>query len=87
MGDVYNEYSGRKLSPLDGYLENEKISYSQLINFVKSMGRRAKKPFKEALATISKKCLEGKQNIKMISISSVIGYMQTLKKNFQEKPP
>src|SRR5687768_15371366 len=25
MGKVYGEYSGKKLSPLDGYLENEKI--------------------------------------------------------------
>ncbi|HXV46649.1 MAG TPA: hypothetical protein VD736_08260 [Nitrososphaera sp.] len=57
MGNVYTEHSGRKLSPLDAYLENEKISYSQLIDFVKSMGNRAKKPFQEALATMSKKVL------------------------------
>jgi hypothetical protein len=57
MGKVYAEHSGRKLSPLDGYLENEKISHSQMIDFVKSMGQQAKKPFREALTTISKKVL------------------------------
>lgn len=57
IGKIYGEYSHRKLSPLDGYLENEKVSYSQLINFVKSMGRQAKKPFQEALAAMSKKVL------------------------------
>ena len=57
MGKIYGEYSGRKLGPLDGYLENEKISHSQLIDFVKSIGRQAKKPFREALAIMSKKVL------------------------------
>ncbi|MGI0049207.1 MAG: hypothetical protein ACREAW_06665 [Nitrososphaera sp.] len=57
MGKVYSEYSGKKMGPLDGYLENEKVSHSQLIDFVKLMGRQAKKPFQEALATISKKVL------------------------------
>jgi hypothetical protein len=57
MGKIYSEHSRMKLSPLDGYLENEKVSHSQLINFVKSMGRQAKKPFQEALATISRKVL------------------------------
>jgi len=57
MGKVYSEHSGKKLTPLDGYLENEKVSYSQLIDFVKSMGKQAKKPFQEALASISKKVL------------------------------
>jgi hypothetical protein len=57
MGKIYGEYSGRKLGPLDGYLENEKVSHSQLIDFVKSMGRQAKKPFREALAIMSKKVL------------------------------
>lgn len=57
MGNVYSEYSGKKMGPLDGYLENEKVSHSQLIDFVKSMGRQAKKPFQEALATISRKVL------------------------------
>ena len=57
IGKIYSEHSRRKLSPLDGYLENEKVSHSQLIDFVKSMGRQAKKPFQEALAAISKKVL------------------------------
>ena len=57
IGKVYKEHSNKKLNPLDGYLENEKVSYSQLIDFVKSMGRQAKKPFREALADISKKVL------------------------------
>lgn len=57
IGDVYAKYSSKKLDPLDGYLENEKLSYSQLMDFVKSMGRQAKKPFQEALAGISKKVL------------------------------
>jgi hypothetical protein len=57
MGKIYSEYSGKKMGPLDGYLENEKVSHSQLIDFVKSMGSQAKKPFQEALATISKKVL------------------------------
>lgn len=46
------------MSPLDGYLENEKLSYSQLIQFVKSMGQQAKKPFREALTNVSEKVLE-----------------------------
>jgi hypothetical protein len=57
MGRIYAEHSGKKLGPLDGYLENEKISYSQLVDFVKSMGNQAKKPFREALADKSKKVL------------------------------
>src|SRR5205807_9964079 len=52
IGKIYSEHSHRKLSPLDGYLENEKISQSKLIELVKTMGRQAKKPFQEALATI-----------------------------------
>jgi hypothetical protein len=46
-----------KLDPLSGYLENENISYSQLIKFVKSLGQQAKKPFREALRDSSKKIL------------------------------
>jgi hypothetical protein len=34
-------------------LEEENISYNQLIEFVKSMGQRAKKPFREALKEVS----------------------------------
>jgi hypothetical protein len=57
MDRIYRQYSDNKLSPLDGYLENEKISYSHLGDFVKSLGRQARKPFQEALQTISKKVL------------------------------
>jgi hypothetical protein len=60
-GDSYSnqhsKISKTIMSPLDGYLENEKISYSQLIQFVKSMGQQAKKPFREALTNISEKVL------------------------------
>jgi hypothetical protein len=57
IGGAYAKHSGKKLDPLDGYLENEKLSYSQLLSFVKSMGRQAKKPFRDALADMSKKVL------------------------------
>ncbi|HEX6282213.1 MAG TPA: M3 family metallopeptidase [Nitrososphaera sp.] len=55
MDRIYHQHSDNKLTPLDGYLENEKISYSHLRNFVKSMGRQARKPFQEALQAMSKK--------------------------------
>jgi Peptidase family M3 len=58
MDRIYREYSDKKLTPLGGYLENEKVSYSKLIDFVKSMGRQAKKPFQEALQSNSKKVLD-----------------------------
>jgi hypothetical protein len=57
MDRIYREYSDNKLTPLDGYLKNEKISYTHLVDFVKSMGRRARKPFQEGLQYISKKVL------------------------------
>lgn len=57
MDRIYRQDSDNKLTPLDGYLENEKVSYSHLRNFVKSMGRQARKPFQEALQSISKKVL------------------------------
>lgn len=57
IGLAYAKNSGRKISPLDGYLENERMTYSQMVEFVKSMGNRAKKPFREALAAVSKKVL------------------------------
>jgi hypothetical protein len=57
IGLAYAEYSKKKIGPLDGYLENENVTYSRLIGFVKSMGQRAKKPFREALETVSKKVL------------------------------
>ena len=55
MDRIYRKYSDNKLTPLGGYLENEKISYSHLGDFVKSLGRQARKPFQEALRSISKK--------------------------------
>jgi hypothetical protein len=60
---VYHEYQsikdihGNNISPLSGYLENERISNNQLIEFIKSMGDRAKKPFRGELNDISKKIL------------------------------
>lgn len=57
MDRIYRKYSDNKLTPLGGYLENEKISYSHLGDFVKSLGRQARKPFQEALHSISKKVL------------------------------
>ena len=56
-GNEPGKTSKTNMSPLDGYLENEKLSYSQLIQFVKSMGEQAKKPFREALTNISEKIL------------------------------
>lgn len=46
-----------KLDPLSGYLENENLSYDNIVEFITSLGNRAKKPFKEALTDISKKIL------------------------------
>jgi Peptidase family M3 len=57
MDVIYRKYSNNKLTPLGGYLENEKISYSHFRDLVKSMGRQARRPFQEALQTISKKVL------------------------------
>jgi hypothetical protein len=56
-GNKPGKTSKTNMSPLDGYLENEKLSYSQLIQFVKSMGQQAKKPFREALTNVSEKVL------------------------------
>src|ERR671921_37165 len=57
MDRIYRQYSDNKLTPLDGYLKNENTSYTHLVDFVKSMGRQARKPFQEALQSISKKVL------------------------------
>ncbi len=46
-----------KLDPVSAYLENEDISYEKLIDFIKSMGQGAKKPFKDALTDIGKTIL------------------------------
>ena len=57
------------LDPVSAYLEQENISYEKLIEFIKSMGQRAKKPFKDALTDIGKTILGVKnQNIMMIFI-------------------
>jgi Peptidase family M3 len=56
-GNKPGKTSKTNMSPLDGYLENEKLSYLQLIQFVKSMGQQAKKPFRESLTNVSKKVL------------------------------
>jgi hypothetical protein len=45
------------LDPVSSYLEQENISYDQLIEFIKSMGNKAKKPFREALTDVSKDVL------------------------------
>jgi hypothetical protein len=57
MDRIYRQHSDNKLTPLDGYLKNEKISYSNLVDFVQTMGRQARKPFQEALQSISKRVL------------------------------
>lgn len=46
-----------RLDPVSAYLENENISYEKLVEFVKSMGQRAKKPFKDALSDMGKEIL------------------------------
>ncbi|MDQ3840377.1 MAG: M3 family metallopeptidase [Thermoproteota archaeon] len=40
------------LDPISSYLEHENVSYDQLTEFIKSMGQRAKRPFREALGEI-----------------------------------
>ncbi|MFL6472275.1 MAG: M3 family metallopeptidase [Nitrososphaeraceae archaeon] len=64
---IYEEYdaskskikgiNNTKLDPVSAYLEQENISYEKLIEFIKSMGQRAKKPFKDALADVGKTIL------------------------------
>jgi oligoendopeptidase F len=46
-----------ELDPISAYLEQENISYEKLIDLVKSMGQRAKKPFRDALTDIGKTVL------------------------------
>ena len=52
-----NENEKNRLDPVSAYLEHENISYDQLIEFIKSMGQKAKKPFRVALTDISKMIL------------------------------
>jgi oligoendopeptidase F len=61
---IYQEFSHNrgesrknKLDPVSAYLEHENISYDNLVKFIKSMGQRTKKPFKEALMDIGKTVL------------------------------
>jgi oligoendopeptidase F len=49
------------LDPVSAYLEHENISYERLVEFIKSMGHRAKKPFRDALTDIGKTILGGKE--------------------------
>ena len=60
--EVYEEYQDTtkikgngRLDPVSGYLEDENISYEQLLEFIKALGKKAKKPFREELRNISKK--------------------------------
>ncbi|HET7391674.1 MAG TPA: M3 family metallopeptidase, partial [Nitrososphaeraceae archaeon] len=46
-----------ELDPVSAYLEQENISYEKLVEFIKSIGQRAKKPFKDALNDIGKTVL------------------------------
>ncbi|MFZ0513211.1 MAG: M3 family metallopeptidase [Candidatus Nitrosopolaris sp.] len=64
---VYEEYNGlgkseennnnNKLDPVSAYLEHENISYDKLIEFIKSIGQKAKKPFRDTLMDIGKTIL------------------------------
>ena len=56
--EVYRDLGeNHGLDPVSSYLEQENISYDQLIEFIKSMGKKAKKPFREALTEVSKAVL------------------------------
>ncbi|MGN6708406.1 MAG: M3 family metallopeptidase [Candidatus Nitrosocosmicus sp.] len=50
-----------KLDPVSAYLENENISYEKLVEFVKSIGQRARKPFQDAVSDIGKAILGGNE--------------------------
>src|SRR6476659_9252610 len=51
--------NNNNLDPVSAYLEQENISYEKLMEFIKSMGQRAKKPFQDALNDIGKIILGG----------------------------
>lgn len=56
--EVYTDFGEKHgLDPVTSYLEQEKISYSQLVDFIKYMGQRAKRPFQEALSEVSRSIL------------------------------
>ncbi|MGI9012356.1 MAG: hypothetical protein ACR2F1_14390 [Nitrososphaeraceae archaeon] len=46
------------LDPLSGYLMNEKITYTKLLNFVKYLGNNSSKPFKKSLQKVSDEILK-----------------------------
>ncbi len=52
-----NNTNNKKLDPVSAYLEHESISYDKLIEFIKSIGQRAKKPFEDALMDIGRTTL------------------------------
>jgi hypothetical protein len=65
INQIYKEYdvskseingvsNTKKLDPVSAYLEQENISYDKLIEFIKYIGQRAKKPFKDALTDVGK---------------------------------
>jgi Peptidase family M3 len=56
--EVYRDLGEKYgLDPVTSYLEQEKISYGELVEFIKSMGQRANRPFQEALSEISRSIL------------------------------
>ena len=71
-----------KLDPLSGYLENENLTYNQLVEFIKSLGNRSKKPFREYLTDVSKKLFDRRQNIIMIFIFIDIKYIRISRTTF-----
>ncbi len=50
--------SGNQLDPLSIYLMNEKITYTEFINFVEHMGNKARNPFKRSLQQVSLEILK-----------------------------
>lgn len=46
------------LDPLSGYLMNENITYTKLLNFVKYLGNNSSKPFKKSLQKVSDEILK-----------------------------
>src|SRR5688572_7622643 len=47
-----------QLNPLSGYLMNEKITYTQFINFVEHMGNKTRNSFKRSLQQVSQEILK-----------------------------
>jgi hypothetical protein len=84
---IYREYdankveikgtSDTKLDPVSCYLEQENISYENLIDFIKAIGQRAKKPFKDVLNVIGKSILGAEPDYYDNFISLGIKYILT----------